>query len=268
MSQELREIADTGRTGTVSEVARQAADRADRAADWLGEREPGERRRRDPVVRPAPSRRVPDRCCARRGRRRPPHPRRRRRRAVTLASTQWAPGPHPVSRRRPTVARRGPACPCRPTRRRPRRGTWRAATPPSRPGTRPGRRRPRYPGARRAGLRPDPLATSAGPAYEADPLTAPAEPAGPPRRAPRGDVDDLEPGRRGPPQRSTRTAPDRPGGDFREFSLTSPRPSARDPHPAKGYPGGQQQPAPHPAPPHPGTGERPTRPVLRRMGLQ
>ena len=42
LSQELREMADTGQSGTVSEIARQAADRADRAASWLGEREPAD----------------------------------------------------------------------------------------------------------------------------------------------------------------------------------------------------------------------------------
>ncbi len=42
MSQELRQMADTGQSGTVSEVARQAASRVDGVADWLGQREPAE----------------------------------------------------------------------------------------------------------------------------------------------------------------------------------------------------------------------------------
>jgi hypothetical protein len=42
LSQELREMADTGQSGTVSEVARQAAARVDLAADWLSRREPAD----------------------------------------------------------------------------------------------------------------------------------------------------------------------------------------------------------------------------------
>jgi hypothetical protein len=42
LSQELRQMADSGQSGTVSEVARQAASRVDGVADWLGQREPAE----------------------------------------------------------------------------------------------------------------------------------------------------------------------------------------------------------------------------------
>ncbi len=42
LSQELRQMADSGQSGTVSEVARQAAGRVDDLAAWLGDREPAE----------------------------------------------------------------------------------------------------------------------------------------------------------------------------------------------------------------------------------